>query len=43
MKTYLQIKEEGAPGLVVAAGGPHEQFLGLPWQLESSPLPSSGL
>ena len=33
MKTHLQIKGEGAPGLVVAASGPHEQFLGLAWQL----------
>ena len=43
MKTYLQVKGEGAAGLVVAAGGPHEEFQGPSWQLESSPHPSPAM
>ena len=38
METYLRIKGGGCTWVFVTAGGPHEEFLGPSWQLESSPL-----
>ena len=41
VETYLRIKGGGCTWVFMTAGGRHEEFLGLSWQLESSPLTST--